>query len=109
MFAGTASVSWREMRLHLIDPVPPLPHGRRNNARRHYLSANAILPHVQNKPCDFNPHRHRGNQHKYKTARSKGKDNNSYLAEVMQMQGRVKESMLARANVRLSARKIQQN
>lgn len=29
MFAGTVRVSWREMGLHLIDPVPALPHGQR--------------------------------------------------------------------------------
>ena len=80
MFVGTVSVSWREMGLHLIDPVPPLPHGQRT-MHSAIISVLMLSFLVQNKPaistllplcCD---------QYKYKRAQTKGKDNNGYHIE----------------------------
>lgn len=85
MFVGTVSISWREMGLHLIDPVPPLPHGQRT-MHSAIISALMLSFLVQNKPAISTPLPAWCDQYKYKASQTKlsqteGKDNNGYHTE----------------------------
>lgn len=80
MFVGTVTVSWREMGLHLIDPVPPLPHGQRT-MHSAIISVLMLSFLMQNKPTISTPLRLCCDQHKYNWSQTKGKDNNGYHIE----------------------------
>lgn len=77
MFVGTVNVSRREMGLHLIDPVPPLPHGHQtmHSAIICVLMLSFL---VQNKPTISASPPSRCRQNTCTHSQTKGKDNNGY-------------------------------
>lgn len=75
MFVGTVSVSWKEMGLHLIDPVPPLPHGHQT-MHSAIISLLMLSFLVQNKPTISTAPTLCCNQQEYKRSQMKGKSNN---------------------------------
>lgn len=75
MFVGTVSVSRREMGLHLIDPVPPFPHGHRTmHSAIIWVLMLSFL--VQNKPTISAPPPSCCRQTTCTHLQTKGKDNN---------------------------------
>lgn len=99
MFVGTVSVSWREMGLHLIDPVPPLPHGQRT-IHSAIISALMLSFLMCKTSLQSQPHCHSADQHKYKRPQTKGKDNNGYhIEKATQKDSCLKESILAHAEI----------
>lgn len=77
MFVGTVSVSRREMGLHLIDPVPPLPHDHQTmHSAIIWVLMLSFL--VQNKPTISAPPPSCCRQNTYTHSQTKGKDNNGY-------------------------------